>query len=225
MCGLVGYWNKNGADASIVERMAMQIRYRGPDDGGVWLNKEGDLALAPRRLSIIDLSLAGHQPMISPCDRYTLVYNGEIYNHQDLRVELEEEGGHFDWHGHSDTETLLAGLRHWGVERTLKRLNGMFAFALWDNTERTLFLARDRMGEKPLYYGSSGGTFFFASELKSLKVHPHWKGDVDRNALTLYMRHNYVPTPWSIFEGNSKMPPAHFMVVLEAAEVVSEPQR
>jgi asparagine synthase (glutamine-hydrolysing) len=225
MCGLVGYWNKNGADASIVERMAMQIRYRGPDDGGVWLNKEGDLALAHRRLSIIDLSPAGHQPMISPCDRYILVYNGEIYNHQDLRAELEDEGGHFDWRGHSDTETLLAGLRHWGVERTLKRLNGMFAFALWDNTERTLFLARDRMGEKPLYYGCSGGTFFFASELKSLKVHPRWKGDIDRNALTLYMRHSYVPTPWSIFKGISKLPPAHFVVVREAGEVVSEPQR
>ncbi|MDA8560417.1 asparagine synthase (glutamine-hydrolyzing) [Nitrospinae bacterium] len=224
MCGIVGYWNKNGAEASVVERMAMQIRHRGPDDAGVWLNKEGSLALAHRRLSIIDISPAGHQPMVSPCGRFILVYNGEIYNHQDLRADLKDEGGHFDWRGHSDTETLLAGLRHWGVEGTLKRLNGMFAFALWDNTERNLFLARDRMGEKPLYYGCSGGAFLFGSELKSLSVHPHWRGDIDRNALTLYMRHNYVPTPWSIYQGISKLPPAHFVVVREFGQVVSEPQ-
>ena len=224
MCGIVGYWDKNGIDASIVERMAMRIQHRGPDDAGIWLDEGPGLALAHRRLSIIDLSSAGHQPMVSPCGRFILVYNGEIYNHQNLRADLENEGGHFDWRGHSDTESLLAGLRHWGVEETLKRLNGMFAFVLWDNTERTLFLARDRMGEKPLYYGCSGESFLFGSELKSLAVHPHWKGDVNRNALTLYMRHNYVPTPWSIFQGISKLPPAHFVVVREAGQVVSEPQ-
>lgn len=224
MCGIAGYWDKSGADASIVERMATRIRHRGPDDAGVWLNEEGSLALAHRRLSIIDISPAGHQPMVSPCGRFTLVYNGEIYNHQDLRTELEEAGGHFDWRGHSDTETLLAGLRHWGVEGALKRLNGMFAFALWDKVERSLFLARDRMGEKPLYYGCSGGVFLFGSELKSLRVHPHWQGDIDRNALTLYMRHNYVPTPWSIYQGISKLPPAHFVVVREAGQIVSEPR-
>ena len=223
MCGIVGYWDKRGADASIVEQMAMQIRHRGPDDTGVWLNEEGDLALAHRRLSIIDLTPAGHQPMISPCGRFTLVYNGEIYNHQDLRVELENEGGHFDWRGHSDTETLLAALRHWGVEKTLQRLNGMFAFALWDSTERSLFLARDRMGEKPLYYGNNGGCFLFGSELKSFKVHPHWQAAIDRNALTLYMRHNYVPTPWSIYQGINKLPPAHFVVISEAGQQISEP--
>jgi asparagine synthase (glutamine-hydrolysing) len=224
MCGLVGYWNKNGVEASIVERMATKIRHRGPDDAGIFLNKEGDLALAHRRLAIIDLTPAGQQPMISPCGRLMLVYNGEIYNHKDLRADLEDEGGHFNWRGHSDTETLLAGLRHWGVEETLKRLNGMFAFALWDNTERTLFLARDRMGEKPLYYGCSGESFLFGSELKSLAVHPHWKGDIDRGALTLYMRHNYVPTPWSIYQGIQKLEPAHFIVIREAGQVVSKPQ-
>ena len=224
MCGIAGYWDKNGADVSIVERMAMRIQHRGPDDAGIWLDEGQGLALAHRRLSIIDLSPAGHQPMVSPCGRFTLVYNGEIYNHRDLRAELEDEGGHFDWRGHSDTETLLAGLRHWGVEGTLKRLNGMFAFALWDKAERNLFLARDRMGEKPLYYGCSGETFLFGSELKSLSAHPHWKGDVDRNALALYMRHNCVPTPWSIYQGISKLPAAHFVVVREAGQVVSEPQ-
>lgn len=224
MCGIVGYWDKRGADTSVVERMALQIRHRGPDDAGVWLNEEGDLALAHRRLSIIDLTPAGHQPMISPCGQFTLVYNGEIYNHQDLRAQLEDEGGHFDWRGHSDTETLLAALRHWGVEGALQRMNGMFAFALWDKAKRTLFLARDRMGEKPLYYGCTGGSFLFGSELKSLVVHPHWKGDIDRNALTLYMRHNCVPNPWSIYQGIGKLPPAHFVVVREAGQAVSEPQ-
>ncbi len=223
MCGIVGYWDKKGADVSIVGRMAMRIKHRGPDDAGVWLNEEGDLALAHRRLSIIDLTSAGHQPMTSPCGRFTLVYNGEIYNHQNLRAELENEGGHFDWKGHSDTETLLAALRYWGMEEALQRVNGMFAFALWDKTERILFLARDRMGEKPLYYGCSDGRFLFGSELKSLVAHPHWKGDIDRNALALYMRHNYVPTPWSIYKGISKLPPAHFVVIREAGQQISEP--
>ena len=224
MCGIVGYWDKRGADAPVVERMAMQIQHRGPDDAGVWLNEEGDLALAHRRLSIIDLTPAGHQPMISPCGRFTLVYNGEIYNHQDLRAELETEGGHFDWRGHSDTEVLLAALRHWGVEGTLKRLNGMFAFALWDSADSALYLARDRMGEKPLYYGSSGETFLFGSELKSFRAHPNWIGKVDRAALTLYLRHNYVPTPWSIYQGIKKLPPAHFVVIRHSGKQISEPQ-
>jgi len=224
MCGIVGYWNKNGAEGSTVDKMAAEIRHRGPDDAGIWFDEGSGLALAHRRLSIIDLSPAGHQPMVSPCGRFILVYNGEIYNHQGLRADLENEGGHFDWRGHSDTETLLAGLRHWGVEGTLERLNGMFAFALWDKAEHALFLARDRMGEKPLYYGTSGDSFLFGSELKSLKAHPHWRGDIDRNALTLYMRHNYVPTPWSIYQGISKLPPAHFVVVRETGKEVSEPK-
>ena len=224
MCGIVGYWNKNGAEGSTIDKMATEIRHRGPDDAGIWLDEGSGLALAHRRLSVIDLSLAGHQPMVSPCERFTLVYNGEIYNHLDLRAELEDEGGSFDWRGHSDTETLLAALRHWGIEGALKRLNGMFAFAFWDKAEHALFLARDRMGEKPLYYGSSGDSFLFGSELKSLRSHPHWRGDIDRNALTLYMRYNYVPTPWSIYQGISKLPPAHFVVVRETGKEVSEPK-
>ena len=224
MCGIVGYWDKRGADASIAGQMAMRIQHRGPDDAGVWLNEESDLALAHRRLSIIDLTPAGHQPMISPCGRFALVYNGEIYNHQDMRTELEEEGGHFDWCGHSDTETLLAALRHWGVEGALQRVNGMFAFALWDKTEHSLFLARDRMGEKPLYYGRNGSAFLFGSELKSLTAHPDWTGAVDRDALTLYLRHNYVPTPRSIYQGVSKLPSAHYVIVRDGGVAVSAPQ-
>ena len=225
MCGIVGYWDSNrGADASVAEKMALRIQHRGPDGAGVWLSKNADLALAHRRLAIIDLSPAGHQPMVSPCGRYCLVFNGEIYNHLDLRAELEEEGGHFDWRGHSDTETLLSALRHWGVKRTLQKLNGMFAFALWDATENSLFLARDRLGEKPLYYGNNNGCFYFGSELKSFKGHSQWCGEVDRNALTLYMRHNAIPVPWSIYKGIKKLPPASFVVIRNAGQEISEVQ-
>lgn len=223
MCGIVGVWGDKGADPAMVERMARRIESRGPDDAGVWVDAAAGLALAHRRLSIIDLSPAGHQPMCSPCRRYTLVFNGEIYNHRELRAELEGEGGGFDWRGHSDTETLLAGLRHWGVSGTLTRLNGMFAFALWDNAEQMLFLARDRMGEKPLYYGRNGGTFLFGSELKALSAHPDWQGEVDRDALALYMRHNCVPAPWSIYRGIVKLPPAHYVAIRDKGRDLGEP--
>ena len=223
MCGLVGYWSDKPAAAVIAEQMSKRISYRGPDDSGVWVDKHACLAMAHRRLSILDLSRAGHQPMQSPCGRYTLVYNGEIYNHLELRLELEAEGGAFEWRSHSDTETLLAGLRHWGIEAALQKLNGMFAFALWDSRECLLYLARDRMGEKPLYYGTSAGTFLFGSELKALKAHPDWSCRVSREALSLYLRHNYVPAPWSIYEGIWKLPPAHYVVVSENGNNRSAP--
>lgn len=222
MCGIAGFWGGNHAPA-LAERMAARLESRGPDDAGVWADAAAGLALAHRRLSILDLSPAGHQPMASPCGRYVLVYNGEIYNHRDLRAELEREGGAFDWRGHSDTETLLAALRHWGVQGALERVNGMFAFALWDARERALYLARDRMGEKPLYYGRSADTFLFGSELKALAAHPDWQGDVDRDALALFMRHNYVPAPWSIYRGIAKLPPAHLVAIRECGRDVGEP--
>src|SRR6056297_1924740 len=160
MCGITGYWQSTGrANIDVATSMADQIRSRGPDDAGAWAERGAGLVLAHRRLSVLDLSPAGHQPMHSPCGRYVLVYNGEIYNHQDLRNDLLQEGGAFEWRGHSDTETLLASLRHWGISGTLERVDGMFAFALWDRAERTLFLARDRIGEKPLYYGRTGDAF------------------------------------------------------------------
>jgi asparagine synthase (glutamine-hydrolysing) len=224
MCGIAGYWGVNQPRTEIAERMACRIQTRGPDDAGVCTDDKAGLALAHRRLSILDLSPAGHQPMTSPCGRFTLIYNGEIYNHFDLRANLEAEGGHFDWRGHSDTETLLAALRHWGLERTLDRLNGMFAFALWDRQERSLFLVRDRMGIKPLYYGQNNGVFLLGSELKALTVHPAWHGEVDRDALTLYMRHNYVPAPLSIYKGIYKVPPAHFVVIRDNGRYISSPQ-
>ncbi len=224
MCGIVGYWDRHGAKASVVEKMAQQIRHRGPDGHGVWLDESATLALAHRRLAIIDLTDAGHQPMLSPCKRFVLTFNGEIYNHLDLRVELERVGGHFDWRGHSDTETLLAALRYWGIEKALDKLNGMFAFALWDDTEKKLFLARDRMGEKPLYYGTNNGCFFFGSQLKSFKVNPCWRGEIDRNAVASYMRHNAIPSPYSIYQGIKKLPPAHFVVIGDNGRYISTPQ-
>lgn len=225
MCGVVGYWTKaEGGSAEVVQAMAGCLTHRGPDDSGAWADTKAGVALGHRRLAVIDLSPAGHQPMHSPCNRFVLVYNGEIYNHLDLRAELQRENGHFNWRGHSDTETLLAGLRQWGIAGALARLNGMFAFVLWDRGERQLYLARDRMGEKPLYYGRSGAAFLFGSELKALAAHPQWRGEVDRDALTLYLRHNYIPAPWSIYQGIRKLPPAHFVVIGNGGADIGEPQ-
>lgn len=213
MCGFVGFWGSDKTDTATVEHMAKQLFSRGPDDSGLWTDPSAGLALAHRRLAILDLSSAGHQPMHSTCGRYVLIYNGEIYNHQQLRADLASENIHINWRGHSDTETLLAALSHWSLEKCLKRLNGMFAFALWDQKKHTLSLARDRIGEKPLYYGTNNGIFFFGSELKALRAHPDWRSDINRNALALYMRHNYIPTPWSIYTGISKLPPAHYTII------------
>lgn len=223
MCGITGYWSLNLLDEGVADRMARAISTRGPDDAGIWTEESSGIVLAHRRLSILDLSAAGHQPMVSPCESLVLSYNGEIYNHLELREELQANGGAFDWRGHSDTETLLAVLRHWGVQGGLERLNGMFAFALWDRREKRLFLARDRMGEKPLYYGKSGGNFLFGSELKALRAHPAWEGEINRNALTLFLRHNYIPAPWSIYRGIQKLPPAHFVVIGGEGKEVAEP--
>ncbi len=153
----------------------------------------------------------GHQPMLSASGRYVVAYNGEIYNFHHLQKELEQQG--FQFHGHSDTEALLAAVEAWGVERALRRFVGMFAFALWDRRERTLYLARDRLGEKPLYYGWQGKSFLFASELKALRQHPGWMGEINRDALALYMRHNYVPAPWSIYQGIYKLVPGTLLKI------------
>jgi len=228
MCGIAGFWGSRtlaGIDSfrATLLRMGETVAHRGPDDSDCWADMDSGLGLVHRRLAIMDLSSAGHQPMQSTCGRYVLVYNGEIYNHHELRSQLESEQGHVKWRGHSDTETLLEALCHWGVEKTLIQLNGMFAFALWDGANRNLFLARDRMGEKPLYYGHCGETFLFGSELKALKVHPAWSGEIDRNALALFLRYNYIPAPLSIFSGMYKLKPAHYLVVRDNGKSVSEP--
>jgi asparagine synthase (glutamine-hydrolysing) len=212
MCGLAGFVEaRGGCEQSELEalagRMADALQHRGPDDKGVWADAEVGIALGFRRLSILDLSPAGHQPMFSASGRFVIVYNGEIYNCEQLRRELLSERRELGFRGHSDTEVMLAAFEHWGIESALERMNGMFAFALWDRQERTLVLARDRFGEKPLYYGLAGGTFLFASELKSLRVHPAFRGDIDRDAVASYLRFNCIPAPYSIYRGIRKLLP------------------
>ncbi len=191
----------------VVSEMALAIKHRGPDDAGAWADEEAGIALGHRRLSIIDLSAAGHQPMHSHCGRYVLVLNGEIYNHKALRTELQNMGSAPVWGGHSDTETLLAGFAAWGVVDTLKRTVGMFAFALWDRVEHCLLLGRDRFGEKPLYYGWGANAFLFGSELKALRAYPGFDNPISRGALALYLQHCTVPAPHSIYEDIFKLEP------------------
>jgi asparagine synthase (glutamine-hydrolysing) len=216
MCGFVGFMAGQSAFAggragALAAAMADRIDHRGPDHSAQWLDPESGVALAHKRLAIVDLSPAGDQPMASPSGRYVIIYNGELYNHMDLRRQLEEAGAAPPWRGHSDTETLLAAIEAWGVEAALERGIGMFAFALWDRRSRALTLARDRIGEKPLYYGwqgeGAGAVFLFGSELKALAAHPAFAGEVDRRALTLFMRHGYVPAPHSIYRGIFKLEP------------------
>ncbi|MDO8334791.1 MAG: asparagine synthase (glutamine-hydrolyzing) [Nitrosomonas sp.] len=220
MCGIAGQLGgclRQGLEQSMWQ-MANTLHHRGPDDGGVWVDEAAGIALGHRRLSILDLSPAGHQPMLSISGRYVIVFNGEIYNHMELRLDLEKipPGLHSSkenivWRGHSDTETLLAGFETWGIEATLKKTVGMFAIALWDREEKVLTLARDRMGEKPLYYGWQGDTFLFGSELKALKVHPDFLAEIDRDVICLYLRHCAIPAPYSIYKGIKKLLPGTYL--------------
>ena len=216
MCGFAGFiggqWSVQAFDPSaILRRMSQQIEHRGPDSHGLFIDREATLGLAHQRLAIIDLSPAGAQPMVSPTQRFVIVYNGEIYNHLEIRHELERSSLTQPWRGHSDTETLLVAIETWGVGEALRRCVGMFAFGLWDRSNKELVLARDRLGEKPLYYGWSGSgaarAFLFGSELKALSAYPGFEAAVDRDALTLFMRHNYIPAPYSIYQGISKLEP------------------
>jgi asparagine synthase (glutamine-hydrolysing) len=268
MCGITGFFRPGGGAESaraVVSGMASALVHRGPDDGGVWVDDAAGIALGHRRLSILDLSPEGHQPMVSASGRYVIAFNGEIYNFRELRREIEKEyysphpnplpegegtksrslpmrgtevpegegiksnvlpsmdtevaagegtgrrfssrGTGMRWRGHSDTEVMLAACECWGIEASLKKFVGMFAFAVWDREERRLHLARDRLGEKPLYYGWMGKTLLFASELKALRAHPAWRGEINRDAVAAYMRHNYIPAPHSIYRGIYKLPP------------------
>lgn len=215
MCGITGFLSKTktcDSQASITH-MLSKIEHRGPDGGGIWLEDNSCVALGHRRLSILDLSAEGRQPMVSACTRFVIVFNGEIYNHLELREHIERSG-HLPaggWRGHSDTETLLACFTVWGIEKTLQSTVGMFALALWDKYESTLTLARDRIGEKPLYYGWQNDAFLFGSELKSLRVHPSFKGEIDWNAASSYLRWNYIPAPSSIYQGIYKLIPGTFL--------------
>jgi asparagine synthase (glutamine-hydrolysing) len=215
MCGIAGFWNCGGLEAApardTITAMTDALRHRGPDDGGVWVDATAGIALGSRRLAIMDLSPNGHQPMHSGSGRYVIVFNGEIYNFRDLRRQLVTLGHRF--RGHSDTEVLLEAVSAWGVREALERCNGMFAFALWDRERRTLYLARDRAGEKPLYYGWSGRTLRFGSELKALRADPAFHGEIDRSALMLYFRRGYVPGPFTIYRDVHKLPPASLLTL------------
>ncbi|MBL0382421.1 MAG: asparagine synthase (glutamine-hydrolyzing) [Desulfofustis sp. PB-SRB1] len=212
MCGFTGYISQQGnVDAAICEKMAKSLQHRGPDDSGVWIDHQDGVALGHRRLSIQDLSSLGRQPMLSSSGRFVIAFNGEIYNFLVLRKELEGLGIRF--YGNSDTEVLLAAIEIWGVENSLKRLVGMFAFALWDKKKKTLTLARDRLGEKPLYYGWQNDNFLFGSELKALRQHPSFSGQLDLNALGRYLQYNYVPAPKTIYAGVNKLVPGSYVQI------------
>ena len=237
MCGITGFVGLDGGGVEYaraqVSAMADTLNHRGPDDGGVWVDADAGVALGHRRLSILDLSPEGHQPMVSASGRYVIAFNGEIYNFSELRADIEKSnytshpnslatrGAEFPrgednrWRGHSDTEVMLAAFDCWGVEAALNKFAGMFAFAMWDRAERRLYLARDRLGEKPLYYGWMGRTLLFASELKALRAHPAWRGEINRDAMASYMRHNYIPGPYSIYRGIYKLPPGCFLILDE----------
>ncbi len=225
MCGLSGFLSKNFPQypEQLLKNMGQAISHRGPDDNGQWWDGDAGIGLSHRRLSILDLSPAGHQPMLSACGRFVIAFNGEIYNHLELRRELEKilptpilQRKDVCWRGHSDTETLLAAFATWGIEAALQKCTGMFALACWDRQKRTLTLARDRLGEKPLYYGWQGNSFLFGSELKALKAHPAFNAEVNRDALALLMRHNYIPAPYSIWQGLNKLQPGCLLTVSTA---------
>ncbi|MBP9764640.1 MAG: asparagine synthetase B, partial [Gammaproteobacteria bacterium] len=216
MCGLTGFWDFKAATSEekllhLVSEMALSIQFRGPDSQGIWCDPKVGLAFGHRRLAIVDLSPAGHQPMLSHSGRSVIIYNGEIFNTDDLRSRLKVEGCVF--HGYSDTEVLLEACEQWGVEKTCQQLIGMFSFAFWRVDDQQLFLARDRLGIKPLYWGFHEGILFFGSQLKSFLAHPHFKPVLNKNALGQYFRSNAVPNTLSIFEGVAQLEPGSIVVV------------
>lgn len=221
MCGICGFYSKSSSMSDdVIQKMCSAISHRGPNDRGLWKDISLGIVLGHQRLSIIDLSKAGHQPMQSNSGRFVLTYNGEIYNHLELRAELKTINSNIKWRSKTDTETLLVALEFWGIEVTLKKLVGMFAFALWDKKLHCLTLAKDRMGEKPLYFGWQGlgenSVFLFGSELKALKAHPGFVEKINRDAIALQLRHNYIPAPYSIYEDIYKLLPGHYLQLNES---------
>jgi asparagine synthase (glutamine-hydrolysing) len=227
MCGIAGMLGPPGDPlerAAMAGKMAATLVHRGPDDFGCWADPKGEAAFGFQRLSILDLSPEGHQPMTSGDGRYTIVFNGEIYNFAALKEELEAAG--CSLRGRSDTEVLLTSIARWGIEDAVPRLWGMFAFGVWDGRERVLHLVRDRLGKKPLYYGWQGGSFLFGSELKALRAHPDFRASIDRDALVSYLRFSYVPAPRSIYEDVRKLPPASWVTIHpDRPEQMPDPQR
>src|SRR5258708_4645478 len=215
MCGIYGFWKSKRGDeppSEILNRMGATLAHRGPDDSGTFQDSATGVGLAFRRLAILDLTKSGNQPMASASGRFKIVFNGEVYNFEEIRAEL----GPHSWRSRSDTEVILEAIERWGVEAAVQRFVGMFAFALWDCHERRLFLVRDRVGIKPLYYGHINGSFVFASELKAIRQFPGFRDDIDRNVLALYMRYSYVPAPHSIYSGIYKLPAGHILSLSSA---------
>src|SRR6516164_5607550 len=218
MCGIAGVWDRcqkssPGALAGVAEAMTKTLRHRGPNEGAIFTDAEVGFALGHRRLSIVDLSPAGAQPMTSSCGRFVISYNGEIYNTVELRAQLEAAGRRF--RGHCDTEVIVEGAAVWGVEATIRRLIGMFAIALWDRRERVLYLIRDRVGIKPLYWANFGDCVIFGSELKALRADTSWTPTLDRDSLAAYLRFAYVPAPRTIYRAVQKLPPGTILTVRE----------
>ena len=211
MCGIAGYIGEIENPSDCLIKMAHAINHRGPDSNGIWTDQK-EIGLAHSRLSILDLSTAGHQPMHSPSGNYVMVFNGEIYNHKHLRTELEAISNR-NWVGHSDTETLLASIDEWGLENTITKVKGMFAIALWDKNSKDLYLSVDRIGEKPLYYGWVGEQFVFSSELKSIKQFPKFNNKIDRSSLAMFLRFNSIPAPYSIYENIYKLEPGQIVKI------------
>lgn len=215
MCGVVGFLEPAGFSSAVAEaivnKLSIRLEHRGPDDTGAWIDADAGIALGHRRLSILDLSPAGKQPMVSASGRYVTAFNGEIYNHLEIRSELERINSSPKWRGHSDTETLSAAFDRWGIETALTKCVGMFSIALWDREERILTLARDRLGEKPLYFGWQGGSFLFGSELKALRAHPEFSAEIDPDVLALYFKRGYIPAPHSIYTSIFKVFPGTFV--------------
>lgn len=228
MCGFAGFIDFSKGRShdelrAVVGGMSATLVHRGPDDAGEWVDPDAGAALGFRRLAIIDLTPSGHQPMCSASGRYVITFNGEVYNFAAIRGELESVGSAPAFRGHSDTEVILAAIEAWGVEAAVQRFIGMFAIALWDRRERRLHLIRDRLGVKPLYYGWAGSTFLFASELKALRAYPGFRPEVDRDALTLFFRHIYIPAPYSIWKGVSKLLPGTILTIREQSSAVPVP--
>jgi len=215
MCGIAGFLSKSqiNDNEALLKNMGAEIKSRGPDDFGTWCDKETGIYFSHRRLSILDLSPLGHQPMASQSGKYQMIFNGEIYNHLEIRINLESEFGAIEWRGHSDTETILKSFELSGIKQTVISLVGMFAIAVWDIEMEVLSLCRDRIGEKPLYYGWHNDTFLFGSELKALKVHPSFKAGIDRKALSLFFKYSYIPAPYSIYTGIKKLIPGSILTV------------
>ena len=221
MCGIAGFVGASSNPYACLDRMIQKINHRGPDDKGIWHDEKSKIGFAHARLSILDLSSAGHQPMHSSSNRYVIIFNGEIYNYKEILSQLEKNSS-IKMRGHSDTEVLLAAIERWGLEKTLKKTSGMFALALWDKKNYVLSLARDRIGEKPLYYGWIDDTFIFASELKAIKEFPGFNNKIDRDSLALFLRYSSIPAPYSIYKGISKLRPGFILEFVPASKKIKE---